>query len=353
VHRCPTRSYNESLHFSLYALRFQFTARGRLQFGSGKAAHALDSHVSATAANLVRGGLGAALRRNSCPPTCPRPGECPLSLQPPTACSYARLFMPRASFEPRVSRARSGVSQSTGPPSRGPRPSGLADWPRPFVLRTTHLEGETIEDGSSFHIGVHLFDLRAGAVSDLEAAFSGWGRHGLGLNRTEALLTAVEGASEPLHLFLDPSADPVSRIMVHFLTPTELKSHSLLPASPQESSSGAGKSLPPFELLAARIRDRLSTLSALYGGGPLPIDFRGFTQRAAEVQTVGGALHQVAAERSSRRTGQTHSLGGFVGHVEYQGDLAEFLPYLQAAAFTGVGRQTVWGKGEIRVASVS
>ena len=29
--------------------------------------------------------------------------------------------------------------------------------------------------------------------------------------------------------------------------------------------------------------------------------------------------------------------------------LAEFLPWLQVAAFTGVGRQTTWGKGEMRV----
>ena len=34
----------------------------------------------------------------------------------------------------------------------------------------------------------------------------------------------------------------------------------------------------------------------------------------------------------------------------YRGDLAAFLPYLRAARWTGVGRQTVWGKGEIEVA---
>jgi hypothetical protein len=252
--------------------------------------------------------------------------------------------MPRAGVEPGAYGR-----PSRGPRANGPRPSGLADWPRPFVLRTAHLEGATIEDGSSFHIGVHLFDLSSDAVSALAAAFARWGRHGLGPNRTEALLTGVEGAVEPQQLFLSPSADPVRRIMVHFLTPTELKGQSLL----QGRSIGAKPGLPPFELLAARVRDRLSTLGALYGDGPLPIDFRGFAQRAAQVQTVGGAVHEVAAERRSRSTGQTHSLGGFVGHVEYQGDLAEFLPYLQAAAFTGVGRQTVWGKGEIRVASVS
>jgi len=58
-------------------------------------------------------------------------------------------------------------------------------------------------------------------------------------------------------------------------------------------------------------------------------------------------LVQVAAGRTSRATGQRHSLGGFTGVAEYEGDLAEFLPYLEIARWTGVGRQTVWGKGEI------
>lgn len=33
--------------------------------------------------------------------------------------------------------------------------------------------------------------------------------------------------------------------------------------------------------------------------------------------------------------------------AEYEGDLAEFIPYIDAARWTGVGRQSVWGKGEI------
>ncbi|MGB9605238.1 MAG: CRISPR system precrRNA processing endoribonuclease RAMP protein Cas6, partial [Bryobacteraceae bacterium] len=39
----------------------------------------------------------------------------------------------------------------------------------------------------------------------------------------------------------------------------------------------------------------------------------------------------------------------FTGEVEYEGDVAEFVPYLEAAQWTGVGRQTVWGKGELAV----
>jgi hypothetical protein len=60
-------------------------------------------------------------------------------------------------------------------------------------------------------------------------------------------------------------------------------------------------------------------------------------------------LRPVDVDRRSSRTGQSHSIGGFIGSVEYQGSLAEFLPYLEAAHWTGVGRQAVWGKGEIAI----
>jgi hypothetical protein len=61
-------------------------------------------------------------------------------------------------------------------------------------------------------------------------------------------------------------------------------------------------------------------------------------------------FREVEYERRSARTGQSHSLGGFTGHAEYEGDLTEFVPWLEAAFWTGVGRLTVWGNGMMRIA---
>ncbi len=143
-------------------------------------------------------------------------------------------------------------------------------------------------------------------------------------------LTSVAG-TESLHLSMCAAAAPIHRVRVHFLTPTELK----------------GAEQPEFGILLARIRDRVSTLRELYGDGPLAIDFKAFGERASRVSMTRCELVPVAAERTSRGTGQRHSLGGFTGVAEYEGELAEFLPYLEIARWTGVGRQTVWGKGEI------
>jgi hypothetical protein len=60
-------------------------------------------------------------------------------------------------------------------------------------------------------------------------------------------------------------------------------------------------------------------------------------------------IRHTDVERRSSRTGQVHPIGGFIGEAEYEGNLTEFVSYLRAARWTGVGRQTVWGKGEIAV----
>jgi CRISPR-associated endoribonuclease Cas6 len=103
-------------------------------------------------------------------------------------------------------------------------------------------------------------------------------------------------------------------------------------------------------VLLARARDRVSTLRSLYGAGPLEIDFRELAERARLVKTVRCELRRVAVERRSSRTGQRHGIGGFIGSAEYEGDLAEFLPFLEAAHWTGVGRHCTWGNGEIHTA---
>jgi len=211
-------------------------------------------------------------------------------------------------------------------------PSGLHDPPRPFVLRVRHLEGTTLKN---FHIGLNVFQTNE---SDLVAIYQAIGD--LARESMRAEFHGIEG-SDLLRLPLTDVARAsgraastvVSTCRVTFLSPTELKN--------QKS--------PEFGPLFRRIRDRISTLRSLYGPGPLEIDFKAMGERAAEIRMTHSELQNVQSERTSRTTRQRHSLGGFVGFAEYEGDLTEFIPYLEIARYTGVGRQTVWGKGEITV----
>ena len=179
-------------------------------------------------------------------------------------------------------------------------------------------------------MGVNLFDTSGPASALFEQILSELLQEGLGPGRSRARLDCVDG-SEPLHISVTPHNVYVPRIRVRFLTPTELK----------------GAVTPDFGVLISRIRDRVSTLSALYGTGAFGIDFKAIGELASRVTATRCEIEQIERTRRSRGTGQTHPLGGFVGLAEYAGDLAEFIPYLEIARWTGVGRQTVWGKGEI------
>jgi hypothetical protein len=77
------------------------------------------------------------------------------------------------------------------------------------------------------------------------------------------------GAGEPLASIWIRTRSAVERVRVRFLTPTELK------------SAGVIAPRPEFAILFARLRDRISTLRAFYGAGPLEIDFRAMGERAA------------------------------------------------------------------------
>jgi hypothetical protein len=285
--------------FEFFRFRFHFRAAEQVHFPRGKSA------------NLVRGAFGTVLRESVTP------------------ADYARLFEP-------------GMTLG--------RPSGLADWPRPFVFRVAHLDGLTIPAQGSFYLDVHVFDMRDPVLPQFRAAFAQLAVRGIGPGRGRTELEMVEqldleergtevrqDPAPPSVLPLDAEPFAGDRVRVRFLTPTELK------------SDGARVERPVFPILFARLRDRIGTLRALYGAGPLDVDFFGLGLRAGKVRLNWHNLARERVSRKSGRTGQVHPLGGFTGEVEYEGELAEFLPWLRAARWVGVGRQTVWGKGDLRV----
>lgn len=292
--------------FTFAAYRFFFETIDPVHFAVGGAA------------NAFRGAFGHIFRRIACREDCPGTKLCEWRQQ----CAYARLFEP---------------VWAEGP-------SGLADAPRPFVIRASSLDGREYGTDETFWIDVYVFDLRQPVLEYLNASLAVLAEEGIGAARGRVRLKRVvwlnesgqEGPPSPIVLSLDAGFAPAPEVLaVRFLTPTELKSQGRVLAD------------APFAVLLARARDRVSTLRALYGGGPLEVDFRGIAARAAQAETIESRLEWVKAERRSSRTGQVHSLGGFVGEVAYRGVPAECLPILRAACWTGIGRQTVWGKGEI------
>ncbi len=276
------------MQFELNRLRFHLTAIDAIHFPTGQSG------------NILRGALGTILKDNP--------------------AAHGQIFAPK------VVQA---INQS---------PSGIADRPRPYVFRASHLDGFVIQPTAPFHFDVNLFHSPAPPIQNFVKAFTEVAQRGFGPARGRAAIIGIE----PQFISIDLGAAggfACPHVQIRFVTPTELKSGDGL--APQ----------PDFGILLARIRDRISTLRALYGPGPLEIDFAAFGQRAAQVKMTRCEIETRHATRRSTRTGQRHPIGGFIGTAEYEGDLTEFLPYLTAAQYTGVGRQTTWGKGEISMLS--
>lgn len=206
-------------------------------------------------------------------------------------------------------------------------PSGLRDRPRPFVLRAAHLDSAAMPAGACFELGLNVFS--QAAVDPLREALGG-----LRIQGTTLTLSDFSVRTVVVDLAVRTAA-PVA-VRVRLVTPLAMK-------------GWTGDGLPPFAVLAVRLRDRISMLASFYDQGPPELDFAGLARRAAMVEARGGEVVEREWHRRSSRTGRTNPMGGAVGWVEYAGPLAEFVGLLEAGCWTGVGRHTVWGQGSIEL----
>ena len=144
-----------AVDFDLFAFRLEFIAQDSVYFPPGKSG------------NIVRGAFGSLFRQMVCVDSCHDERTC----EKRATCAYARIFEPVA------------------PAAEGP--SGLHDWPRPFVFRAAHLDGATIEQGRKFFFDVHLFDVKDPAIVHFVLAFAEVAKEGIGPRRGRARLDKV------------------------------------------------------------------------------------------------------------------------------------------------------------------
>ncbi len=197
-------------------------------------------------------------------------------------------------------------------------PSGYRDAPRPFVLRPA--EGafdlmlfRTSEPADEIEVAVQT---AIGRIADA---------HDIRRERLPILQLPLEGTAGHGNLRLV------------FVTPIELK------------REGEIVTQPDFFCLIESLAERIRTLGRLYQDWPEEFGFRSLLETAKQVKTVDWNWERSDRWRRSARTGQIHSIGGYTGWAEFSGPLGRLFPLLEIGRWTGVGRQTVWGKGEIRI----
>jgi hypothetical protein len=136
---------------------------------------------------------------------------------------------------------------------------------------------------------------------------------------------------------------PADRLRLYLLSPLHL--------------TAQGRPLDRFDLavLVARLVERLDALQREYGapdGTTSTPEQRAAWQEAARaVRVAQDETHWATALSHSRRTGDSVSVGGLVGHVELAGDLAELRELLVWGELVHVGKNAVKGNGWYQLAA--
>lgn len=285
--------------------------------------------------SLLRGAFGHALRRTVCTmgPDQPCP-DCLLR----QVCVYTRLFETLIEGEP--------------PPFL----RGLPTSPRPYVFEPGTEDREFVPgDPLPFDL------LLVGQAADLQAyallAVERMARAGLGskqaafrLDRAEAAVpgggwqevyaggraTVALGKVPPLY----PSEEPLGsgRARLRFHTPTRL----LVRGRLQEA--------PDVRALAFAMLRRVLELAWFHvPGAELDWHFRPLLDRASAVRVTGSDLRWHDWERYSNRQAARINMGGFVGTLDLEGDLAPLAPLLHAAEILHIGKGATFGMGRVEV----
>lgn len=285
--------------------------------------------------STLRGGLGHALKQTACALRRQVCDDCLLQ----NTCAHAFLFETQKASNPAPSEKTKRMER-----------------PHPYILIPPADQTRHYAAGSQFSFGIKLFGRANDYLPHLLYAVELMGKGGLGRKQGTAsgtfILVAVsqndtvayDAAEKILHqgrlseISLQPVVPaPLHSLTVRLVTPLRLK-----------HDNHFQNELPFHVLIRAALR-RIAALESSYGNGEPALDYRGLVRRAEAVGTLRSDCRWVEYERYSNRQKGSMLIGGLTGTVEYEGELAEFLPLLAYCEQTHLGKQTSFGLGGIEV----
>ncbi|HLE85371.1 MAG TPA: CRISPR system precrRNA processing endoribonuclease RAMP protein Cas6 [Thermoanaerobaculia bacterium] len=294
--------------------------------------------------STLRGAFGHALRRLVCAMGPEQPcATCPLR----GPCVHTRLFETFLEGDP--------------PPFL----RGLPTAPRPYVFEPrTPLRNEpqVISAGDCLELDLLLFGQAVALQGYAVLALERMAERGLGQRHRPFVLQEVrhqgaggawqtgyrrgerpwsdQVAAAPLPAPLTSDGTPAApeRLTLRFTTPTRIQ------------KQGELQDRPAFRPLAfAMLRRALELAHCHVPGAEVSWDFNGYLRQADAVRVTRTTLHWHDWTRYSNRQKAQHSMGGFVGEIDLEGDLAPFLPLLHAAETLHVGKGATFGLGKVEV----
>lgn len=293
------------------------------------------SRLPAFLGSTLRGAFGNALRRVSCALPRQRCETCMLKER----CPYSYLF------------------ETPRPEGASERLRGQATLPHPLIIDPPNPRSEPYGDGDPLRFGMTLFGRGVDHLPYVVVALDQMARRGLGRDRSEFELVAIEALSadgkssvvyrpglpingvsaEPLEDYLGRRS-PEARVGVTFHTPTRL------------TADGRLTRRPGFHVLVRSLSIRGLAMLYYHCGADVDLDLEGLTSAASASEITSCDLRVTPLRRKSARQGKLVPLDGITGTVTYEGDsVAGLWPLLEAGELMRVGKGTVFGLGRYTI----
>lgn len=226
--------------------------------------------------------------------------------------------------------------------------------PPPYILNPPLDNREVFRPGDSLTFKLVLMGKAVEAIPYFIYSFIEMGRKGLGRERGKYELEKVEVFSDGQYkqiydnetgtlkdfsgfgqTALYTGNSNINNLTLKFLTPLRLKEKNSLVTDLN------------FPLLFQRLVHRLELLSVFYGAdGSIPFSDN-LIEQAAEIKVKQDNLYWYEWERYSGRQKDLMKLGGLRGDIEFEGNLAPFMPYFRLGEAVNIGQGTSFGLGRI------
>ena len=282
------------------------------------------------AGSMLRGAFGHALLALS---PLPHTDGQPCALH--ASCPYCQLF--------------------AAPPLPGHSLQKFSAMPQPYVIEPPTGGAQQLQAGQTFDFGLVLIGK---ALGDLPTVLQAWQRAlRTGLGRGHTPCTLIESFDENGLQRLSDKREQLSNLNVVVPPPPALHTqatlhfHTPLRLQVQGKPVRAGQ-LTARDLLIALAR-RTQLLCDVHLGAAAPKqDFAVLSTQAAAITLHSEDLHWFDWGRYSQRQQQEMQLGGLLGSVQLQGDLAPFAALLQLGQWLHIGKNATMGLGGYRLEAV-
>jgi len=287
--------------------------------------------ISRNLANTFRGGFGASLRHIVCHTKKETCVDCLLK----ETCAYGYIF-------------------ETPIPDHSCVMRKYTHAPHPLIIIPPKKNKSTVEEGQKEQIELLLIGKAAAYLPYVIFAFDHLGEAGLGASRVHFSVDKITDESGAL-IYLesdhkirkDPSVttldinvgnEAYGSFSIHFTTPLRLK------------IGGSTNRIPTFFDIVSSICRRALLLSYFHcegSGKPFHSEFLDMTQR---VELIESNVMKMDYCRFSSRQRKKILMDGLMGSLKLRGDYGSFLPLLKAGEFLHIGKNTIFGYGQIKVA---